>query len=85
MRQWKEQYFFFFLFALSWQVNPKMILTLTASIMYRSLQNQGPYQCPGPQDALPEEEEGEEEEEEEEDEEDFEGGVEDGVSKTTTW
>ncbi|CAD6250516.1 unnamed protein product [Miscanthus lutarioriparius] len=61
-------------------VNPKMILTLTASIMYRSLQNQGPYQCPGPQDALPEEEEGEEEEEEE----DFEGGVEDGVSKTTT-
>jgi len=81
MRQWKEQYFFFFLFALSWQVNPKMILTLTASIMYRSLQNQGPYQCPGPQDALPEEEEGEEEEEEE----DFEGGVEDGVSKTTTW
>jgi len=60
-----------------------MILTLTASIMYRSLQNQGPYQCPGPQDALPEEEEGEEEEEEE-DEEDFEGGVEDGVSKTTT-
>jgi len=57
-----------------------MILTLTASIMYRSLQNQGPYQCPGPQDALPEEEEGEEEEEEE----DFEGGVEDGVSKTTT-
>jgi len=81
MRQWKEQYFFFFLFALSWQVNPKMILTLTASIMYRSLQNQGPYQCPGPQSALPEEEEGEEEEEEE----DFEGGVEDGVSKTTTW
>ena len=57
-----------------------MILTLTASIMYRSLQNQGPYQCPGPQGALPEEEEGEEEEEEE----DFEGGVEDGVSKTTT-
>jgi len=56
-----------------------MILTLTASIMYRSLQNQGPYQCPGPQDALPEEEEGEEEAEE-----DFEGGVEDGVSKTTT-
>jgi len=52
--------------------------------MYWSLQNQGPYQCPGPQDALPEEEEGEEEEEEEEDEEDFEGGVEDGVSKTTT-
>jgi len=80
MRQWKEQYFFFFLFALSWQVNPKMILTLTASIMYWSLQNQGPYQCPGPQDALPEEEEGEEEAEE-----DFEGGVEDGVSKTTTW
>ncbi|XP_066317541.1 fimbrin-5-like [Miscanthus floridulus] len=65
------------------EVNPKMILTLTASIMYWSLQNQGPYQCPGPQDALPEEEEGEEEEEEEEDE-DFEGGVEDGVSKTTT-
>jgi len=60
-------------------VNPKMILTLTASIMYWSLQNQGPYQCPGPQDALPEEEEGEEEAEE-----DFEGGVEDGVSKTTT-
>lgn len=58
-----------------------MILTLTASIMYWSLQKQGPYQSPGPQDTLPEEEECEEEEEEEED---FEGGVEDGVSETTT-
>jgi plastin-1 len=57
-----------------------MILTLTASIMYWSLQKQGPYQSPGPQDTLPEEEECEEEEEEE----DFEGGVEDGVSETTT-
>ncbi|KAF8652981.1 hypothetical protein HU200_062416 [Digitaria exilis] len=64
------------------EVNPKMILTLTASIMYWSLQKQGPYQSPGPQhDALPEEEEGEEEEEEEED---FEGGVEDGVPNLTT-
>lgn len=63
-----------------------MILTLTASIMYWSLQKQGPYQSPGPhQDALPEEEEGEEEkEEEEEDDEDFEGGIEDGVSNLTT-
>ena len=60
-----------------------MILTLTASIMYWSLQKQGPYQSPGPEDTLPEEEEGEEEGEEEE-EEDFEGGVEDGVSETTT-
>ncbi|KAF8693613.1 hypothetical protein HU200_039020 [Digitaria exilis] len=67
------------------EVNPKMILTLTASIMYWSLQKQGPYQSPGPQhDALPEEEEGEEEEEEEEEEEDFEGGIEDGVSNLTT-
>uniref|UniRef100_A0A804U8I3 Calponin-homology (CH) domain-containing protein n=1 Tax=Zea mays TaxID=4577 RepID=A0A804U8I3_MAIZE len=59
------------------EVNPKMILTLTASIMYWSLQNQGPYKSSGPQDALLEEEE-------EEEEEDFEGGVEDGVSETTT-
>jgi plastin-1 len=64
------------------QVNPKMTLTLTASIMYWSLQKHGPYQSPGPQDALPEEEE--EEEEEEEGEEDFEGGIEDGVSNLTT-
>ncbi|KAF0928937.1 hypothetical protein E2562_011033, partial [Oryza meyeriana var. granulata] len=28
------------------EVNPKMILVLTASIMYWSLQKQGPYQCP---------------------------------------
>jgi plastin-1 len=48
-----------------------MILTLTASIMYWSLQKQGPYQSPGPQDALLEEE-------------DFEGGIEDGVSNLTT-
>lgn len=56
--------------------------------MYWSLQKQGPYQSPGPQDALLEEEEGEEEEEEEEEdgeEEDFEGGIEDGVSNLTTW
>ncbi|CAO2046370.1 unnamed protein product [Urochloa humidicola] len=66
------------------EVNPKMILTLTASIMYWSLQKQGPYQSPGPQDTLPEEEEGEEEEEEEEEEGDFEGGIEDGVSNLTT-
>ncbi|CAO2039429.1 unnamed protein product [Urochloa humidicola] len=65
------------------EVNPKMILTLTASIMYWSLQKQGPYQSPGPQDTLLEEEEGEEEEEEEE-EGDFEGGIEDGVSNLTT-
>ncbi|PAN06757.1 hypothetical protein PAHAL_1G286400 [Panicum hallii] len=64
------------------KVNPKMTLTLTASIMYWSLQKHGPYQSPGPQDALPEEEE--EEEEEEEGEEDFEGGIEDGVSNLTT-
>ncbi|XP_062222913.1 fimbrin-5-like [Phragmites australis] len=71
------------------EVNPKMILTLTASIMYWSLQRQGPYQSPGQsesavsRDALPEEEEVEEDEEEE-DEEDFEGGIEDGVSNLTT-
>ena len=54
-----------------------MTLTLTASIMYWSLQKHGPYQSPGPQDALPEEEGEGEEEEEEEEEEDFEGGIED--------
>lgn len=60
-----------------------MILTLTASIMYWSLQRQGPYQSPGQsecaasRDALMEEEEVEEEE-------DFEGGIEDGVSNLTT-
>ena len=53
-----------------------MTLTLTASIMYWSLQKHGPYQSPGSQDTLPEEE-GEGEEEEEEEEEDFEGGIED--------
>ncbi|XP_047079751.1 fimbrin-5-like [Lolium rigidum] len=60
------------------EVNHKMILTLTASIMYWSLQKQGPYEGAGsaaPQEALPEEEEEVEEEEEEEEEE-----VEDGVS-----
>nr|BAK07719.1 predicted protein [Hordeum vulgare subsp. vulgare] len=57
------------------EVNPKMILTLTASIMYWSLQKHGPYEGPGPaesaasQEALAEEEEGGEEEEEEEGEE----------------
>ena len=63
-----------------------MTLTLTASIMYWSLQKHGPYQSPGSQDTLPEEEgEGEEEEEkEEEEEEDFEGGIEDGISNLTT-
>ncbi|TVU29490.1 hypothetical protein EJB05_21056 [Eragrostis curvula] len=71
------------------EVNPKMILTLTASIMYWSLQRQGSYQSPGQsvsRDALPEEEEVEEEEEDEEEEEeqDFEGGIEDGVSNLTT-
>lgn len=68
------------------QVNPKMILTLTASIMYWSLQKQGPYQSPGQsmsQEALPEEEEVEYEEDEEE-EEDFEGGIEEGVANLNT-
>ncbi|KAJ1279742.1 hypothetical protein BS78_04G178600 [Paspalum vaginatum] len=69
------------------EVNPKMILTLTASIMYWSLQKHGPYQSHVQQDALPEEEEGEEEEEEEgeeeDEEEDFEGGIEDVVSGPT--
>ena len=60
-----------------------MTLTITASIMYWSLQKHGPYQSPRPQDALPEEE-GEGEEEEEEEEEDFEGGIEDGISNLTT-
>ena len=52
-----------------------MILTLTASIMYWSLQKHGPYEGPGPagsaasQEALPEEEEEEEVAEEEEEEE----------------
>lgn len=74
---------------LLWQVNPKMILTLTASIMYWSLQRQGPYQSPGQSvagEVLLEEEEVEEDEEEEEEleEEDFEGGIEDGVSNLTT-
>jgi plastin-1 len=44
-----------------------MILTLTASIMYWSLQRQGSYQSPGQsvsREALPEEEEVEDEEEE---------------------
>lgn len=70
------------------EVNPKMILTLTASIMYWSLQKHGPYDGPGPagpeasQEALPEEEEeGEEVEEEEEAEEEI---IEDGVSNLTT-
>ena len=62
-----------------------MTLTLTASIMYWSLQKHGPYQSPGPQDALPEEEGEGEEEEEEEEEEVFEGGIEDWVSNLTTW
>uniref|UniRef100_A0A0A9D5L4 Uncharacterized protein n=1 Tax=Arundo donax TaxID=35708 RepID=A0A0A9D5L4_ARUDO len=63
-----------------------MILTLTASIMYWSLQRQGPYQTPGQSEsceALPEEGEEDEEGVEEEDE-DFEGGIEDGVSNLTT-
>lgn len=64
-----------------WQVNPKMILTLAASIMYWSLQKQGPYQSPAPE-ALPEEEEVDEDAEEEEG--DFEGGIEDGMSNLTT-
>jgi plastin-1 len=57
-----------------------MILTLTASIMYWSLQKQGPYEGAGsaaPQEALTEEEEVEQEEEEEEEEEE---SIEDGVS-----
>ncbi|GJN21450.1 hypothetical protein PR202_gb08923 [Eleusine coracana subsp. coracana] len=70
------------------EVNPKMILTLTATIMYWSLQRQGNYQSPGQsvsREALPEEEEIDEEDEEvEEEEEDFEGGIEDGVSNLTT-
>jgi plastin-1 len=67
------------------QVDPKMILTLTASIMYWSLQRQGSYQSPGQsvsREALPEEEEVEDEEEEQQ--EDFEGGIEDGISNLTT-
>ncbi|KAK3158331.1 hypothetical protein QOZ80_2AG0135750 [Eleusine coracana subsp. coracana] len=70
------------------EVNPKMILALTATIMYWSLQRQGNYQSPGQsvsREALPEEEEIDEEDEEvEEEEEDFEGGIEDGVSNLTT-
>ncbi|KAL5212200.1 hypothetical protein ABZP36_023047 [Zizania latifolia] len=66
------------------EVNPKMILVLTASIMYWSLQRQGPYQSPEPSSAppetLPEEEEYEEEEEEDKEEE----SIEDGVSNLTT-
>jgi plastin-1 len=72
---------------LLWQVNPKMILTLTASIMYWSLQRQGPYQSPGQsvsREVLLEEEEVADEEEEEEQEEDFEGGIEDNVSNLMT-
>jgi plastin-1 len=64
-------------------VNPKMILTLTASIMYWSLQRQGPYQSPGQsvsREVLLEEEEVEDEEEEE----DFEGGIEDNVCNLMT-
>jgi plastin-1 len=60
-----------------------MILTLTASIMYWSLQRQGPYQSPGQsvsREVLLEEEEVEDEEEEE----DFEGGIEDNVSNLMT-
>lgn len=68
------------------EVNPKMILILTASIMYWSLQKQGPYQSPGSSEsavsqALPEEEEEEEVEEDEEEEED---SIEDGVTNLTT-
>ena len=59
-----------------------MILTLTASIMYWSLQRQGPYQSVSREEAVPEEEEVDEEDEEEE--EDFEGGIKDGVSNLTT-
>uniref|UniRef100_A0A0D9VHP4 Calponin-homology (CH) domain-containing protein n=1 Tax=Leersia perrieri TaxID=77586 RepID=A0A0D9VHP4_9ORYZ len=70
------------------EVNPKMILVLTASIMYWSLQKQGPYQCPEPSvETLVEEEEEEEEEEEDDrdfEEDDEEEGIIDGVSKLTT-
>ncbi|KAL5207002.1 hypothetical protein ABZP36_031437 [Zizania latifolia] len=65
------------------EVNPKMILVLAASIMYWSLQKQGPYQSPEPSsvppETLPEEEEYEEEDEDEE-----EVSNEDGVSNLTT-
>ncbi|CAM0878928.1 unnamed protein product [Alopecurus aequalis] len=68
------------------EVNPKMILTLTASIMYWSLQKQEPYKgarSAAPQDALLEGDE-EVEEEEEEQEEEEEENIEDGVSNLTT-
>ncbi|EEC73498.1 hypothetical protein OsI_07858 [Oryza sativa Indica Group] len=66
------------------EVNPKMILVLTASIMYWSLQKHGPYQVPEPvpQETLAEEEEEDEEGDFEEDEE--EESIEDGVSNLTT-
>uniref|UniRef100_A0A0E0CMN0 Calponin-homology (CH) domain-containing protein n=1 Tax=Oryza meridionalis TaxID=40149 RepID=A0A0E0CMN0_9ORYZ len=66
------------------EVNPKMILVLTASIMYWSLQKHGPYQVPEPvpPETLAEEEEEDEEGDFEEDEE--EESIEDGVSNLTT-
>uniref|UniRef100_A0A0E0K1P8 Calponin-homology (CH) domain-containing protein n=1 Tax=Oryza punctata TaxID=4537 RepID=A0A0E0K1P8_ORYPU len=66
------------------EVNPKMILVLTASIMYWSLQKHGPYQIPEPvppETLAEEEEEGEEEDFEEYEEEE---SIEDGVSNLTT-
>ncbi|XP_006647434.1 fimbrin-5-like [Oryza brachyantha] len=70
------------------EVNPKMTLVLTASIMYWSVQKQGPYQSPDqsassmPPETLAEEEEEDDEEDFEEDEE--EESIEDGVSNLTT-
>ncbi|KAG8071238.1 hypothetical protein GUJ93_ZPchr0006g45791 [Zizania palustris] len=66
------------------EVNPKMILVLTASIMYWSLQRQGPYQSPEPSSAPPETVHEEEEYEEEEEEDNEEESIEHGVSNLTT-